>query len=100
MMGLTERQKAALDFIAHRLATTAIAPTVAEIARHMGGSKGNAHAVITALVERGHLRRLPRRAQALEVVRYQYFRFDNDTKQLTEWQPPYMPRPAQNRETG
>jgi repressor LexA len=92
MMGLTERQKWAYDFIARRLRETAVAPTLTEISRHLGlGGKGSAHSVVTALVERGWLRRLPGRWRALELIerpaRVKYFRFDDDTKQFVEWRP-------------
>lgn len=89
MMDLTERQKWVYDFIAGRLNETAVAPTLVEIARCAGlKSKGHAHRIVTALIERGWLRRLPGRWQALELVRVQYFRFDDDTKQFVEWQSP------------
>lgn len=68
-MGLTEVQAKALTFIRRRVAAGGVAPTYAEIAEALGiKSKSGAHRVVDELEERGHVRRLPRRRRALEVV--------------------------------
>ena len=97
-MGLTERQKTALDFIARRLHETAIAPTLRELAQHLGcRSNFTPKWIVDVLVERGHLRRLPGRSRALELTQptmspgrppdggVRYFRFDDEAKELAPW---------------
>ena len=65
---LTQKQKDLLLFIHDRLRKGDIAPTFEEMKDHLGlKSKSGIHRLITALVERGYLERLPHRARALEV---------------------------------
>jgi len=53
---LTDRQKSVLAFIAEYQRQNAIAPTVREIARHLGlSSPGGIHRILTVLKERGYL---------------------------------------------
>lgn len=67
--GLTPRQRACLSAI-ERLTVDGVAPTFDEIKAAIGSSsKGEVHRLTTQLVERGHLRKLPGRARALEVVK-------------------------------
>ena len=67
---LTQKQKELLIFIHERMAEGDIAPSFDEMreALHLK-SKSGIHRLITALVERGYLERLPHRARALEVKR-------------------------------
>jgi SOS-response transcriptional repressor LexA len=93
---LTARQKQAYDFIANRILSTAVPPTYVEIGRHLGSkSKGSVAQLVGQLIRRGYLIRpyLGRHCANLDLARrpsagrLQYFRFDDETKQLVEWQP-------------
>ncbi|MFA5592125.1 MAG: transcriptional repressor LexA [Micavibrio sp.] len=67
---LTKKQKDLLLFIHERMATGDIAPSFDEMRDALGlKSKSGIHRLITGLVERGYLERLPNRARALEVKR-------------------------------
>jgi repressor LexA len=65
---LTQKQQDLLIFIHERMAGGNIAPSFEEMKEHLGlKSKSGIHRLISALVERGYLVRLPHRARALEV---------------------------------
>lgn len=65
---LTKKQKDLLLFIHDRMRTGDIAPSFDEMREALGlQSKSGIHRLVTALVERGYLERLPHRARALEV---------------------------------
>ncbi len=65
---LTKKQKELLIFIHERMADGEIAPSFDEMREALDlKSKSGIHRLITALVERGYLERLPHRARALEV---------------------------------
>jgi repressor LexA len=65
---LTKKQKDLLLFIHHRMAEGEIAPSFDEMRDALKlKSKSGIHRLITGLVERGYLARLPHRARALEV---------------------------------
>lgn len=67
---LTRKQHELICFIEDRLAETGISPSFEEMKEALGlKSKSGVHRLISALEERGFLRRLPNRARALEVVR-------------------------------
>lgn len=67
---LTKKQRELLLFIHGRLSTGEIAPSFDEMKDALDlKSKSGIHRLITALVERGYLERLPHRARALEVKR-------------------------------
>ncbi len=67
---MTHRQHELLSYIANRLASTGVAPSYDEMKDAIGlKSKSGIHRLVTALEERGFIRRLPHRARALEVVR-------------------------------
>lgn len=67
---LTAKQKTLLIFIQQRLSESGVSPSFDEMKDALGlKSKSGIHRLITALEERGFLRRLPNRARALEVVR-------------------------------
>jgi repressor LexA len=67
---LTSKQHQLLLFIHSRLKDTGVSPSFDEMKEALDlASKSGIHRLITALEERGFLRRLPHRARALEVVR-------------------------------
>jgi repressor LexA len=67
---LTQKQKDLLMFIHERLEETGVPPSFDEMKDALSlKSKSGIHRLITALEERGFIRRLPHRARALEVVK-------------------------------
>lgn len=67
---LTKKQRELLLLINDRMQAGEIAPSFDEMREALGlKSKSGIHRLITALVERGYLERLPNRARALEVKR-------------------------------
>lgn len=67
---LTRKQNDLLRFIDERLKKSGVSPSFDEMKEALGlKSKSGVHRLITALEERGFIRRLPHRARALEVVR-------------------------------
>lgn len=70
MIGLTAKQAELLAFVeGHMAANNGIAPSFEEMALGVGvASKSGIHRLLTALEERGYIRRLRDRARALEVV--------------------------------
>lgn len=67
---LTAKQRELLLFIQKRLGETGISPSFDEMREALElKSKSGVHRLISALEERGFIRRLPNRARALEVVK-------------------------------
>ena len=67
---LTQKQKDLLMFINDRLNETGVPPSFDEMKDALSlKSKSGIHRLITALEERGFIRRLPHRARALEVLK-------------------------------
>lgn len=67
---LTRKQHELLRFIQTRLEETGISPSFEEMKEALDlKSKSGVHRLISALEERGFIRRLPNRARALEVLR-------------------------------
>ncbi len=67
---LTKKQKELLLFLHERIQETGIAPSFDEMKDALDlKSKSGIHRLISALVERGFIRRLAHRARAIEVVR-------------------------------
>jgi repressor LexA len=67
---LTRKQHELLRFIHERLRQTGVPPSFDEMKEALDlKSKSGIHRLITALEERGFIRRLPNRARALEVIR-------------------------------
>ena len=67
---LTQKQKELLMFIHARLQEHGVPPSFDEMKEALDlKSKSGIHRLITALEERGFIRRLPHRARALEVIR-------------------------------
>lgn len=66
--GLTACQAHALDVIKGLINGTGRSPSIREIVRALGiGSYGRAQELVNALVERGHLDRIPNRARTLTI---------------------------------
>ena len=67
---LTRKQMELLTFINQRMKETGIPPSFDEMKEALDlASKSGIHRLITALEERGFIRRLPNRARALEVLK-------------------------------
>ena len=67
---LTAKQKELLLLIHHRVQDTGVPPSFEEMKEALDlKSKSGIHRLITALEERGFIRRLPHRARALEIVK-------------------------------
>ncbi|MDO5646531.1 transcriptional repressor LexA [Paracoccus sp. (in: a-proteobacteria)] len=67
---LTKKQIELLEFIQKRMARDGVPPSFDEMKDALDlRSKSGIHRLVTALEERGFIRRLPHRARALEVVR-------------------------------
>jgi repressor LexA len=67
---LTSKQRELLLFIQKRLGDTGVSPSFDEMREALAlKSKSGVHRLISALEERGFIRRLPNRARALEVVK-------------------------------
>ena len=67
---LTRKQHELLMFIHERIKETGVSPSFDEMKEALDlASKSGIHRLITALEERGFLRRLPHRARALEVMK-------------------------------
>ncbi|ADJ23702.1 transcriptional repressor, LexA family [Hyphomicrobium denitrificans ATCC 51888] len=67
---LTEKQKDLLMFIHERMQERGVPPSFDEMKDALDlRSKSGIHRLITALVERGFIRRLPHRARAIEVIK-------------------------------
>ena len=67
---LTQKQKELLLFIHNRLQQEGVPPSFDEMKEALElKSKSGIHRLITALEERGFIRRLPHRARALEVIK-------------------------------
>src|SRR5947207_13212311 len=67
---LTEKQKDLLLFIHGRMQERGVPPSFDEMKDALDlRSKSGIHRLITALVERGFIRRLPHRARAIEVLK-------------------------------
>ena len=67
---LTRKQHELLRFIQERLKESGVPPSFDEMKEALDlASKSGIHRLITALEERGFIRRLPNRARALEVIR-------------------------------
>lgn len=67
---LTRKQQELLFFIHDNMKKTGISPSFDEMKEALDlASKSGIHRLVTALEERGFIRRLPNRARALEVIR-------------------------------
>lgn len=88
---LTAKQRELLLFIDQRLGETGISPSFDEMREALDlKSKSGVHRLISALEERGFIRRLPNRARALEVMKLPETRPSATVTQLR----PAAPAPA------
>jgi repressor LexA len=89
---LTAKQRELLSFIDDRLKQDGVSPSFDEMREALDlRSKSGVHRLISALEERGFIRRLPNRARALEVVKLPETRLG--TAAVTQL-PPATPAPA------
>jgi len=66
---LTKRQKELLDYLAAYIEQNGYAPTLEEIGRNFSlGSLATVHKHLQNLERKGHIRRMPNRSRALEVM--------------------------------
>jgi repressor LexA len=80
---LTAKQRELLMFIDRRLGESGISPSFDEMREALDlKSKSGVHRLVSALEERGFIRRLPNRARALEVVKLPESRPTADVVQL------------------
>src|SRR5436190_15478451 len=78
---LTAKQRELLLFIDRRLNESGISPSFDEMREALElKSKSGVHRLISALEERGFIRRLPNRARALEVVKLPEIRDRKSTR--------------------
>lgn len=69
MIGLTRKQSELLQYIQMYMAETRVSPSFEEMKDALDlKSKSSVHQLISALEERGFIRRIPNRARALEVI--------------------------------
>lgn len=76
MMGLTHRQREALEFVRAHLEAYGFSPTVREIMAALGlgtNSTSRCMEILRALEEKGHVRRLQKRARGIELVQTEYY---------------------------
>ena len=67
---LTKKQKNLLLFINKKLRSSGVSPSYEEMKQSLNlKSKSGIHRLISALEERGFIRRLPHKARALEVIK-------------------------------
>lgn len=66
---LTLKQRQLLEYIARQINATGIAPTHDQMCENFGlSSKSSSSRLVTQLVERGYIARLPNRARAIELT--------------------------------
>ncbi len=90
---LTAKQHELIRFIQQRLEETGVSPSFEEMKEALDlKSKSGVHRLISALEERGFIRRLPNRARALEVIRQPEDATPAPRASVST--PPVMPPPA------
>lgn len=67
-VGLTERQAEALKYIAGHFNSNGFAPTYRDIGKRLQVAPGRVFEIVSALVERGYVTRLPGRARSIALV--------------------------------
>ncbi len=91
---LTKKQKELLIYIHEHMADDDIAPSFEEMKDALGlKSKSGIHRLITGLVERGYLERLPHRARALAIKKLPegLKTADNSAPTVTQMPPRHLP---------
>lgn len=88
---LAEQKDRVLRFVCARLDASGVAPSFNEIQSELGIRSRSVMGDILFYLQRdGYLRRLPRKARAIELlkrppVRCCYFKWDNERKELVPW---------------
>ncbi len=67
-MNPTETQKRLYDYLVETISRTGVAPTYDEMSAATGMSRNHLSGLLTALEERGLIRRMRHRARAIEIV--------------------------------
>lgn len=67
-MGLTAAQAKCLAVLKQYIAERGRAPSMQALGDELGTGQSNAYRLVIALEERGYIRRIPRRARAIEIV--------------------------------
>ncbi|MDT9597503.1 transcriptional repressor LexA [Sphingosinicella rhizophila] len=94
---LTRKQHELLCYIHDHLGETGVSPSFEEMKEALDlKSKSGVHRLISALEERGFIRRLPNRARALEVTRMPDMKGDEKAGISTRPQAPVIPPSAAN----
>lgn len=89
---LTRKQHDLLNFIHGQIRETGVSPSFEEMKDALGlKSKSGVHRLITALEERGFIRRLAHRARALEIVRLPDSAVPGGPSILREQKPGFVP---------
>ena len=82
---LTKKQKNLLLFINKKLRASGVSPSYEEMKQSLNlKSKSGIHRLISALEERGFIRRLPHKARALEVIKLPETASANDIYNVLE----------------
>lgn len=69
MISMTEKQYALLKYLREYMADKPVAPSYEEMMNHLEvTSKSGIHRLLSALEERNHIRRIPNRARAIELL--------------------------------
>ena len=66
---ITETQVAALEVLSHAIDRQGFAPTMSELGEQLGITAASAHQLVVQLERKGYVRRQPRKARSLRVVR-------------------------------
>ena len=78
---LTKKQLELLKYIEKRILSDGVSPSFEEMKGELNlKSKSGIHRLITALEERGFIKRLANKARALEVIKVPNFRTDEDIR--------------------
>lgn len=76
-MTLTSKQKELFEFIESELIAKGVAPSFDEMKNHLGlSSKSGVHRLVSALEERGYIRKSKNRARCMRLVRGRSFKSD------------------------
>ncbi len=65
---LTENQRRVLKHVLDTISSEGLAPTVGETAKAVGLSHGGAHKILSALADRGYIKRRPGKARAISII--------------------------------
>lgn len=95
---LTKKQIQLLEFIQRRMARDGVPPSFDEMKEALDlRSKSGIHRLVTALEERGFIRRLPHRARALEILRLPDSLTDGNNSAINGFEPKVITNPTPPR---